>query len=557
LSYPGRILPLVQAAVDGKPGQALIEFTGKEKTRPEIRFGYRVRGKEMVRKRYGLGSSGATGPRMTGIWAEPLAEGVKQIMFEVGANEPNDLYEKYKTRAAESRIDSTYVAVGKLAGMARLLGEMHEAGIFAGKLSYDRVGNILIRVVLENEKVKEPEEFAVEVDWPRTEHPKSTGRPQLYDSGFQYQGQQMIEWKDPLNPAQVAEKLAELNTFKEINVYHVAKSFLGHDVFGADLYPAMEAEYVSQAKLSVLKPTLFLGGRVHGNEVSSTSHILRLAELCATDETYRELLQKANLVLYPVVNPDGAQLAWELWQITPNFMLHAGRYGALGTDVGGGGRNSRYPEAGMVSRLRGVWQPDIAIDLHGVPHHEWVQHFAGYSGWVTSRSGGARSYWLTRAWYIPGFGWYEDERNQEAVKVQKAITDAMLDAVNAAPGVAAANKRIYDRYVKYGQQDEDTFFTYFYKDIQLESGISPRRAPSGAVTYYSLTTEAGDETAEGEWMELVCQAGLGHTTALFKYLAEGVNRIEHDAKEFQGSVTRSVSRKRPILPKEEKKEKDK
>ncbi|MFC1782626.1 hypothetical protein ACFL02_03455, partial [Planctomycetota bacterium] len=190
-------------------------------------------------------------------------------------------------------------------------------------------------------------------------------------------------------------------------------------------------------------------------------------------------------------------------------------------------------------------------------HHEWVQHFAGYSGWVTSRSGGARSYWLPRAWYIPGFSWIEDERNAEAVKVQKSIMDAMLSGVNSVPEVAAANKRIYDRYIKYGQQDEDTFFTYFYKDIQLETGLRGRGAPAAAGTYFSLTTEVADETAQGDWMELVCQAGLGHTTALLKYLAEGVSRIEHQAREYQGGVSRSVFRKRPILPAVDKKETDK
>ena len=42
-------------------------------------------------------------------------------------------------------------------------------------------------------------------------------------------------------------------------------------------------ELVSLAKLTALKPTIFITGRQHANEVSSTSHILRLGELLATD----------------------------------------------------------------------------------------------------------------------------------------------------------------------------------------------------------------------------------------------------------------------------------
>jgi murein tripeptide amidase MpaA len=116
-----------------------------------------------------------------------------------------------------------------------------------------------------------------------------------------------------------------------------------------------------------------------------------LAELCATEPAYRDYLKNVNLVIYPVTNPDGAQLAYEMQKVNPDFMLHAGRYGALGTDVRsrGGNQDNRYPEAGQVYRLQEAWLPDIVIDMHGVPSHEWVQYFAGYSAWVNSRKGGA------------------------------------------------------------------------------------------------------------------------------------------------------------------------
>ena len=74
-------------------------------------------------------------------------------------------------------------------------------------------------------------------------------------------------------------------------------------------------------------------GRQHANEVSSTSHILRLGELLATDPAYTRVLKKVNVVLCPVMNPDGAQMAYELQKLTPTYMLHAGRYSALGMDV--------------------------------------------------------------------------------------------------------------------------------------------------------------------------------------------------------------------------------
>ena len=77
------------------------------------------------------------------------------------------------------------------------------------------------------------------------------------------------------------------------------------------------------------------------------------------------------------------------------------------------------------------------------------------------------------------------------------------------------------------------------------------------VTYYSIVTEAADETAYGDWLKLVCTAGLAHSTALLKYLSEGENKIIQENKEYENAFFRRKYRKKPVLPKESGKEKDK
>jgi hypothetical protein len=289
---------------------------------------------------------------------------------------------------------------------------------------------------------------------------------------------------------------------------------------------------------------------------------LKLAELCATDTAYLKFLKKVNLVIYPMVNPDGAQTAYEMYLENPDFMLHAGRYGALGYDVPRGGRNADhiYPEAGVVGRLRETWLPDVFVDMHGVPTHEWVQYFAGYSAWVNSRVGGARNYWLPRGWYLPGFSWIEDKEYPELMKVQKAITDSITTGVMSLAEIKAMNDRFYDRYIKYGKQDPDTYREYFYEGVQLEARLKGRKISASGITgsnitYYDITTESADETAYGEWLQLVCTAGVANSTALLNYLANGVNRIEHETKEYGNFVTRSIFRKKPVLPFEKEPEK--
>ena len=107
------------------------------------------------------------------------------------------------------------------------------------------------------------------------------------------------------------------------------------------------------------------------------------------------MLKKVNVILHPVENPDGAQMAFELQKLTPTHMLHAGRYSALGMDVASqvGLADPLLPEALVRGRVWQDWLPDIYLNPHGYPSHEWVQQFAGYV------PPGFRTYWSTRGWY--------------------------------------------------------------------------------------------------------------------------------------------------------------
>ena len=102
-----------------------------------------------------------------------------------------------------------------------------------------------------------------------------------------------------------------------------------------------------------------------------------------------------NVILHPVENPDGAQMAFELQKLTPTHMLHAGRYSALGMDVASqvGLADPLLPESLVRGRVWRDWLPDIYLNPHGYPSHEWVQQFAGYV------PPGFRSYWSSRGWY--------------------------------------------------------------------------------------------------------------------------------------------------------------
>lgn len=551
LSYPGRIVPKIRKTVDAKAGKAKILFTGKEKAFPELIFTYKEVGKEAVKQRYPLQSLNISPPVLRGIEINSSISGISKLHFDVETTDSVERYEEFKLRGTENTIDRTFITVPRFIEMVNILDDMQKNGIYENCLSYDLIENMYFRFFL-----KDSIKFSRSVFLNKSSSPTSTKKPGLPKVKFNYKGEQIVQWDTPMPPREVSENLARLNNFREVNAYFMVSSFLNQNIYAADIYLPVDGKYISQAKLNALKPSLMLIGRVHGNEVSSTSHQLRLAELCATDSVYRNFLKNVNLVIFPVVNPDGAQIAYEMYKENPDFMLHAGRYGALGTDVGTRSYNgdNRYPEAGIASIIKDTWLPDVYMDMHGVPSHEWVQLFAGYSAWVNSRNGGARNYWLPRGWYFPGFSWIDDKKYPEMMKVQKAITDSITSGVMSIPEVEKMNKRIYSRYIKYGKQDPETYREYFYKGVQLEARLKGRKVPgSGMTTYYSLTTESADETAYGKWLKLVCSAGLANSRALLDYLSNGINRIETNAKEYNGFITRSIHRKKPILPKEKTK----
>ena len=184
----------------------------------------------------------------------------------------------------------------------------------------------------------------------------------------------MITWDHIISPEESEQISTKLAVYPEVHSYVAGHSYRGRSTSVLEIMLPNGGEQVSLAKATAYKPTIFITGRQHANEVSSTSHILRLAELLVTDPAYHAILNKVNVILHPVENPDGAAMADELQKLTPNHMLHAGRYSALGMDVGSQVNNPDplLPEALVRNRVWRDWLPDIYLNPHGYPSHEWV-----------------------------------------------------------------------------------------------------------------------------------------------------------------------------------------
>jgi hypothetical protein len=334
-----------------------------------------------------------------------------------------------------------------------------------------------------------------------------------------------------------------------------------------DLMPPIEASHWSHAKATTFKPTVINSGRQHANEVSATSHILKWAEMLLTDPEYKQHLNKVNVVVHPVLNADGAQLAYDLYRITPEFILHAGYLGPLGMDVTSDSNRPmpHYPEATIRPRLWNTWLPDIFLNPHGYPSHQVVQLFSEFDGLVRRGRMTERNWSLNKGWFIPGFRYLDDpqfpQHKEEAFKIRDYITKG----INSAPDVYAMNQRNYARHERYGVQfDDETYKVDMTDEVLIYMPLKGARAERSAgersrgynprVTIWSGGTEAPDETAHGEWMQITATAGLEWNKAVLQYLVDGDHKVERNGSTFWGGVSLKMNRPRPPKPPEDEEE---
>ena len=381
----------------------------------------------------------------------------------------------------------------------------------------------------------------------------------LLPADWTWDGARIVQWDTPIPPDEGHEMLAKMSAaFDHAAMYRVGESYLGRTTWAADLMPLVSATHWSRAKATTFKPTVVYSARQHANEVSSTSHVLRHAELLLTDSAQRRKLNKVNVVVHPFTNPDGAQLAYDLYRITPDFILHAGYLGALGMDVtsGSGQDFPLYPEANVRGRLWDMWLPDIFLNPHGYPSHQVVQLFSEYSGLVRRGRVTERNWGFNKGWFMPGFGYVDDPEFPRHKDAAFAIRGYITRAINANRDVFEMNQRTYDRYRRYGAAfDPEVFRLPMTDSVLIEmplkgsrGGGEGRGGYNPKVTIWSGVTEAPDETAYGPWMELVAKAGLSWDQAILDYLYDGDHRVERSGTRFFGGATLKMTRERPPKP---------
>src|SRR6185437_8448390 len=185
------------------------------------------------------------------------------------------------------------------ADMLDNFARLHEAGLYKTELSYDHVDRLGFAIVTRDGRAR----LLVAntgASYPSNVRTAVSAQPR----------HPLIPMNQIIDPDHSEAYIRELAAYPEVKAYKVGHSYRGRDISIMEITLPTPSELMSVTKYSAYKPTIFISGRQHANEVSSTNHILKLGELLVTDPAYKEILKKVNVILHPMLNPDGAQMAY-------------------------------------------------------------------------------------------------------------------------------------------------------------------------------------------------------------------------------------------------------
>lgn len=560
VNYVGRIIPIVHASEDGKDGHVHLEFYAKPNGGPAVELAWTdAQGSRHHQSRDLWALAGAMQPRL--VAARATQSGPESLTWLLPADFKDDRHADWINQESQDQVDRSIFPVEQARGQLHWLEQMHAAGLYKDEIAYPHLHAMSFEFEL-----PAPRTATVDSPAPREYasvkiQPPAFPRPMITDYA-----PKPVQWDEPIPPSENASILAKLAQTPGVNAYWMGRSYLGENIWVADVTLPTPSTLRSIAKETTLKATIVYSGRQHANEVSSTSHILKLGDQLVNDPATRALLKQVNVVLHPITNPDGAELSVQLAEITPNNMLHPGYHGSLAADVssGQGETDPVYPESRTRRQLLENWLPDAFLNPHGYPSHEWVQPFSEYSGWVQTRQGAnnGRTWWIPRGWFT-SLGYLRDDTHPYSEKIAYEIRDRVVEAERNVPGLLDLENRMNARYQRFGQRWQPENLQQpvvngirIYMALKGASGGRGGAAPGSGgvgnispdVTWDSGYTEAPDETAHGDYMKLMASAGLAFDRVHLEYLAKAKLRIRRTEREQAGKVTWRVERLRPNLP---------
>lgn len=346
------------------------------------------------------------------------------------------------------------------------------------------------------------------------------------------------------------ELIEELKDVPGIEVLRTAVSYTGRELYAIWLKPEREG-YLSMTKRLTLHPSEIINARHHANEVSGTNAAFILLKKLLTEKQYEELPEKLNLVIVPMENVDGAAIHYDLQKEHPYWKLHVARFNALGKEFYHEHfkPDTLHSEAMGLTRLFERYVPDMIVDNHGVPSHEWEQQFSGYT------SPSYKGFWLPRS-LLYGYFWYVTDSEYESnYALNKRMEDVIADKIAESEEMTCVNKMWSAQFEKYAHAWMPKLFPADYYKNMINYWIPFAADPSHRypsirfpwITTVAYTSEVADETAQGDYLNLCARAHVAHDEATIQMLMQSEAVYDCGCECREGRIFASYERQRPII----------
>ena len=286
ITYVGRIIPIVHASDEGKDGHVHIEFYAKPAGNPLVELTWTdAQGKHHEQKRDLWVLNGPMQPRL--IEARTSQSGPENLGWMLSADFKDDTYDDWVKLEGKDQVEHGIFPAEQARGQLQWMERMHAAGMYRDELAYTRVKQMdfefeLPRSLSASVESPAPREYA-SLKIPMPAHP----RPMIADYAGRIHRSQLVQWDEPIGPDENASILAEFAKHPGVTVYWMGRSYLGQNLWAADVTLPTPSELRSAAKATTLKASIVYSGRQHANEVSSTSHILKLGDQLLNDPDTR------------------------------------------------------------------------------------------------------------------------------------------------------------------------------------------------------------------------------------------------------------------------------
>lgn len=344
--------------------------------------------------------------------------------------------------------------------------------------------------------------------------------------------------------------MEQLKKVDGIKVWKASHSYQGRDIYAIDITKQFDSQVVSRTKLINTRPVYLVNNRHHANEVSSTNSAFLLLKKMLTDEEYKKYLDDISIALIPFENVDGGYIHYKLQKDNPEWKLHVARFNSVGKEFAREyfKEDTKYPEAKAMIKVWEKWLPDMLVDNHGVPSHEWDQQFSGYaSPWF-------KGFWLPRALFY-GYFWYVDSPEYPKHKgLNESIQYEVSKWLNEDEEISKWNSDWQNRFEKYAHSWMPKLFpaNYYENLIYYWIAYKPNKDAWHVshrypwITAVDWTTEVSDETAQGEYLELCVKAHHIGDVAVIDMLSKADVNMKDLSRETSAGIEIKKVRQRPL-----------